>query len=57
MAAEDGFVHIPWRSNKLTISLKVSSAFQYNLQLQSLSRMHRRISKIVFTALTHCRMP
>ena len=24
MAAEDGFVHIPWRANKLTMLLKVS---------------------------------
>jgi len=23
MAADDGFVHIPWRGNKLTILLKV----------------------------------
>ena len=27
MAAEDGFVHIPWRSNKLTMLLKVSILF------------------------------
>lgn len=26
MASEDGFVHIPWRANKLTMLLKVSSA-------------------------------
>lgn len=24
MATEEGFVHIPWRSNKLTMLLKVS---------------------------------
>jgi kinesin family protein 2/24 len=28
MAAEDGFVHIPWRSNKLTMLLKVRAVLQ-----------------------------
>lgn len=27
MANEDGFVHIPWRGNKLTMLLKVCSFF------------------------------
>jgi hypothetical protein len=32
-AQEDGFVHVPWRSNKLTMLLKVRPVIIYNRSL------------------------